>query len=211
MFDTIIAAQGVAAYLLVFSMLLAGALGLPMPEDLALISAGILVHSGKAHIIPMGLICYIGVLIGDLMIYRIGYVAGPTLFRKRWFRKYVTTSRLQWIRSNVERRNFLTILIARHLFYLRTATFLVCGAVRVQFTKFIVADLVAALVTVPLMGWIGYVFAEHSTTLFQWVGRAKVAILIGGLVLITLVVVWYQRQSRFPEEDDDVGEDEIVL
>ncbi len=204
MLDYILHSQGIGAYLVVFTLLLAGAFGLPMPEDIALIGAGILVHLQRADALYMALVCYTGIVLGDVVIYRIGYVAGPTLFRKRWFRKYVTSTRLDWIRSNLERRTFATIVVARHLFYLRTATFLVCGAVRIQFPRFLVADLVAALITAPLMLTIGYFSAEHSDQVWVWVKQVKTFLVIAGLLL--LVVVGYRFRWRKESGEQDVDE-----
>jgi membrane protein DedA with SNARE-associated domain len=204
MLDYILNSQGVGAYIIVFVLLLAGAFGLPMPEDIALIGAGFLVHFQRADALVMALVCYVGIVLGDVVIYRIGYIAGPTLFRKRWFRKYVTSTRLEWIRSNLERRTFVTIFVARHLFYLRTATFLVCGAVRIQFPRFLVSDLVAALITTPLMLFIGYLFAEHSDQLWVWVKQVKTFLLLFGLLL--LAAVGYRFRWRKESDEQDVDE-----
>jgi len=204
MLDFILNSQGVGAYLVVFVLLLAGAFGLPMPEDIALIGAGFLVHFQRADALVMALVCYVGIVLGDVVIYRIGYIAGPTLFRKRWFRKYVTSARLEWIRSDLERRTFVTIFAARHLFYLRTATFLVCGAVRIQFPRFLVSDLIAASITTPLMLFIGYLFAEHSDQLWVWVKQVKTFLLLFGLLL--LAAVGYRFRWRKESEEQDLDE-----
>jgi membrane protein DedA with SNARE-associated domain len=41
MVDLILAANGLFAYLLVFAALMAGSIGIPAPEDLTLIAAGV--------------------------------------------------------------------------------------------------------------------------------------------------------------------------
>lgn len=202
MLDFILSAQGVRAYLFVFILLVSGAVGVPMPEDLSLIAGGILVHAKGAHPLMMLLVCYLGILVGDLIIYRIGWSIGPSVFRRRWFKRCMTSRRLQWARENLEQRTFLTILIARHLFYLRTGTFLVCGALRISFSHFLLCDAVAALITAPLMVGLGYVCAEHYETLLFYVQQTKLALIIGGLVLATyLVFSWWRR-----ERVEDAGE-----
>lgn len=196
MLDFILTTNGWVAYITVFCLLLAGAFGLPMPEDLALIGAGVLIHFGRAHYLIMGIVCYVGIIVGDVIIYRVGYAAGPTLFRKRWFRRLVTASRIQSIRGGLERRTFSSIFIARHLFYLRTASFLICGAVRINFTKFLICDLIAALITAPLMLFVGYLFGEHVGLILSWLEQIKFVLLVGGVVVgAVLLYRWYRRRK----------------
>ncbi len=196
MLDTLINSQGMMAYLLVFALLLASAFGFPMPEDLSLITGGILIHLRHANLWIMGIVCYSGILIGDLVIYRIGWVTGPRLFRRKGFRRLVTSSRLKAIRRNIERRTFLTILIARHLFYLRTVTFLVCGAVRVSPPRFVVADAVAALITTPLMLGLGYLFAEHYEALLVYVKQVKISLVIAGVLGLLYLSFRYLKAKQ---------------
>jgi membrane protein DedA with SNARE-associated domain len=108
----------------------------------------------------------------------------------------VTSSRLRVVRANIERRTFLTILIARHLFYLRTVTFLVCGAVRVSPARFIGADAIAALITTPLMLSIGYLFAEHYEALFLYVKQVKTSLVIAGVISFLYLALRYVRAKR---------------
>lgn len=205
MLDFILTTNGWVAYVTVFCLLLAGAFGLPVPEDLALIGAGVLIHFGRAHYLMMGVICYVGIIVGDVIIYRVGYAAGPTLFRKRWFRRLVTASRIQSIRGGLEKRTFSSIFIARHLFYLRTASFLICGAVRINFTKFLICDLIAALITAPLMLFVGYLFGEHVGVILKWLEQLKVALLLGGIVVGGLLAHrWYTKRNMPDELEDEI-------
>lgn len=196
MLETIIHSKGLMAYLLVFGLLLASALGFPVPEDISLITGGILIHLHHANAWIMALVCYCGILVGDLLIYRIGWVTGPRLFRRKGFRRLVTSSRLKSIRRNIEERTFITILVARHLFYLRTVTFLVCGAVRVSPTKFIIADSIAALITTPVMLGLGFLFAEHYQLLLAYIEQVKLLLLLIGIAVLAFLGYRFIKQKR---------------
>jgi len=157
-------------------------------------------------------VCYLGIIAGDLIIYRVGWITGPRLFRKRWFKRFLTSTRLQTLRSNLEKRTFLTIVIARHLFYLRTATFLVCGAVRVSFSRFLIADAIAALITTPVMLGLGYLFGEHYDHLMAWMREIKIALVVLGLATALYLYWRFKRNAESEsdvenpdEEDDDEG------
>jgi membrane protein DedA with SNARE-associated domain len=200
MVDLILAANGLFAYLLVFAALMAGSIGIPAPEDLTLIAAGVLCSLDQVNTLIMGLTCYFGLILGDLVIYRIGWMTGPTLFRKKWFRRHISTKRLEVMRTNLHKRTMLTILVARHLFYIRTATFLMCGAVRISFVRFVVMDAIAALITAPLMMGIGFIFAHNYETIVRWVRDLKFVLV--GLGILTALFL-YRRYRRSKDEVDD--------
>ena len=208
MLDALLAAHGLAAYLLVVATLLGSAFGLPFPEDLSLIIAGVLVASENAELWIMALTCYLGILVGDLIIYRLGWMTGPRLFRKRWVKKYMTASKLQGLRANLERKTFVTIFIARHLFYLRTITFLVCGAVRVSFVRFLVADAIAALITTPLMLGIGYLFGQHFDHIVEIIKQVKLLLVLAG---VGVAIYLYFRFRKKVESTTEEAEEEDLL
>lgn len=212
MLEFILNSHGVVAYLLVFAVLLISSLGAPIPEDLTLIVAGIISHLDQVHTVLMALVCYAGILLGDLIIYRIGWLAGPALFRKKFFRRHLTTHRLQLLRENLERRTILTIFVARHLFYIRTATFLLCGAVRISFYRFVLIDACAALVTVPIMMGIGYLFAHNYQSIIAAIQQIKYLLVVVGIIVFALLIVRYRRAHRASSKDTEelLEEDEAV-
>jgi membrane protein DedA with SNARE-associated domain len=201
--------NGPVLYAVLFLMLLGGAVGLPIPEDLPLILGGVVVHTGQAQLELVLAISYLGVVLGDLIIFFVGRYFGPSLFQKSWFKRRFTPSKVRKVRFNLERRSLLMILIARHLFYLRTATFLTCGAVRMSPYRFIVADMFAALISIPLMVGLGYLAAQHIDTLLEGVTRTKNIVLILSILLL-LVYLWHsRRKKRQAEERVQEGENEL--
>jgi membrane protein DedA with SNARE-associated domain len=204
MLELILGTHGGFAYLIVFAALLAGSVGIPAPEDLTLIAAGVLCSLAQVNTLVMGLTCYLGLIIGDLIIYRIGWMAGPTLFRKKWFRRHISTKRLEAMRRNLHKRTMLTILVARHLFYIRTATFLMCGAVRISFARFVIMDAIAALITTPLMMGIGYAFANNYTVIVKYMRDLKFVLI--GLGLAVGFFLW--RRYKRSQAEEALSEDD---
>ena len=203
MVDAILAAHGFLAYLLVLAALLAGSVGIPAPEDLTLIAAGVLCSLDQVNTWIMAATCYFGLILGDLIIYRIGWMTGPTLFRKKWFRRHISTKRLNAMRTNLHKRTMLTILVARHLFYIRTATFLMCGAVRISFARFVIMDAIAALITTPLMMGIGYAFAHNYDVIVRYVRDLKYLLVAIGIVGAFFILRHYRRPKTEPDDGDD--------
>jgi len=204
MIENFLPYEGFVLYLLIFLALMGGAIGLPIPEDVPLIAAGILIQLEQAKpelIVP---ICYFGILLGDLMIFFIGRKLGPTLFSKKWFRKRLPPHRLRKFRIGLEKRSLATIFLARHLFYLRTVTFLTCGAVKMKLSRFLIADAIAALISVPIMVSIGYYAAGHYEQVKRNFHQATLFIL---LALVIFIVVYFYRKraakiAKPPTEND---------
>ena len=65
------------AYGGVFLVLLLCGLGLPVPEDIPIITSGYLVHLGTMSFWPALTANLLGIMLGDLMIYGFGYWMGP--------------------------------------------------------------------------------------------------------------------------------------
>lgn len=194
MYDWIIAQSGLHLYIGLFLMLMGGAIGLPIPEDLPLLVGGILIQLGKTSPEVVFIVCYTGIVLGDVLIYLIGRWLGPSVFRRKPFQTPRARYRLKRIRLSMERRSVPMIFIARHLFYLRTLTFLSCGALRMRFSTFIAADAVAALISAPLMLALGYFASEHFDTVRHWIHEAKIVSVAVGIVAAIVVYVVYRRR-----------------
>ncbi len=180
-----------------FALLLLGAIGFPMPEDLPLLAGGIYAASGKVDIWQTMIVCYTGVVLGDLIIFGVGRKLGPSLFEKEWFKKKVAGHKMKRLRLKLEKRSLWMIFMARHLFYLRTVTFLICGAVKMRWSRFILADCGAALISVPLMVFIGYKFAEQYDKLVVLMDEAKLwSILLAFPAAVVVYLLFFKKSKN---------------
>lgn len=196
-FDFFLSQTGLNIYLFLFISLLAGAFGLPIPEDIPLIAAGVLIHEKEAMLLPTFIICYVGIIIGDVIIYSVGRFFGPSLFRKKWFQRKISKRSLKKVRSKLEKRSLLTIFIARHLFWIRTATFLLCGIVRIRPLKFLIADAIAAIISVPIMISLGFFFFANLDNILTNVKHAENTIFVVILLLLIIFFAYkFFRKSR---------------
>jgi len=197
MYEWILAQDGIHIYIGLFLMLMGGAIGLPIPEDLPLIFGGILIQLGKTTPEVVFLVCYSGIVLGDVLIYSIGRWLGPSVFKRKPFQNPRARYRLKRIRLSMERSSVPMIFVARHLFYLRTVTFLSCGALRMRFSTFLAADAVAALISAPLMLALGYFASEHYDTVVRWMHQAKIySVGLGVVAAVVAIFVYRRRRQR---------------
>ena len=180
-----------------------GVIGLPIPEDAPLVLGGYLIQIGKCEAWIVFVVCYVSVVLGDLFIFSVGRYFGPKIFNLRWFNSRSSKTKLKRVRVGIERKSFIMIFLARHLFYLRTVTFLTCGALRMRYSRFFISDAIAALISVPLVLAVGYFFFDAYDQLIRDFKILSVA--LGAAAIV--VFIWYRR-TRQPETIELVeGED----
>jgi membrane protein DedA with SNARE-associated domain len=185
-----------------FLMLVLAGLGIPIPEDLILITGGVLAHEGVTHIGWMIPVLYVGVLTGDLILYSFGRRFGDTVLGHPHVLRLLSLARQQRIERYFARYGNRTVFLVRHLAILRAPTYLIAGAMKVPGWKFLLWDGLAALISVPLMVSLGYFFADHIQALQRdlrriehWVG-ALVIISIATYLLVRYREIWWTPRQE---------------
>lgn len=182
-------------YLVIALTLLGGAFGLPIPEDIPLITTGVLIGNSRLNPVTAWLICYGSIVVGDMIIFGIGYKFGFAIFKSPFFRSRVSSESVTRLCLKLERHSIGLIILARHLFYMRTITFLVCGALRLKPSRFLVIDALAALMSSTLMVGLGYFASERLTELFDFLTQAKMfSLALGGVVALALTIFLLRRR-----------------
>ncbi|HOW82600.1 MAG TPA: DedA family protein [Spirochaetota bacterium] len=174
-------------YLAVFSVLLACGFGVPIPEDISLVSGGIIAGLGYADPFMMVMISMAGVLIGDAVIFMIGRKFGERFFEKhRLAGKKFSHNRIIGIQEWFARYGKWVIFAARFMPGFRAPIFATAGITRfVSFWTFFAIDFLAALISVPAWVYLGYYGATQREWLLKWISRGQK----GALTLAAIVAV----------------------
>lgn len=182
-------------YLALFTVLVVCGLGVPVPEDISLVAGGIIAGLGHAELRLMVLTGLSGVLVGDSIMFLVGYRLGPHARRLRWVARVLTPRRYARVQAKFDRYGNRMLFFARFLPGLRAAIFLSAGmSHRVPFWRFVLLDGVAALISVPLWVWVGYFGAERRDWLLKAIREGQ-GIVIVVAVLIAAVVGWVLWRS----------------
>lgn len=184
---------GTLSYLVIFGVLLACGFGFPMPEDVILVTGGILSSRHIIHLEFTIALCMVGVLLGDGTIFFLGRFHGHRLRHMRFFRWILSPQRDELVRSIFNKNGDKMIFMARFMPGLRTPIFFAAGTYHVSYWKFLLLDGFAALISVPLWVYVGYLFGANLEELekvmrkFQYgiyfVLVAVIVLVLGGLVL----------------------------
>jgi membrane protein DedA with SNARE-associated domain len=196
MIDWLLGLNGVSIYVGLFAMLLGGAIGLPIPEDLPLLLAGVLLHQQKAELLPTFVTVYSGIMVGDIILYFIGRKLASSANKRGWFKDKLSPEKIEETRASIKKRGFLAILFARHLFYLRSVTFIACGAMKMDFKQFFLCDAFAALLSATLMLSLGFMFSENYQILFDYFKQFKIFLVVISIIAIGLFVLIKLRSNK---------------
>lgn len=183
-------------YLALFGLLLAGGVGIPVPEELIQLSAGYLARRGIFAFWPAAAVTWLGLVGGDLLLFRLGRAHGPRLLDAPRVARVLTQRRRAFVERHFARHAVLTIMAARHASGLRLPVFALAGASGVRTRTFLLADGLSALVSVPLVLGAGWYFAAHLEDVERELH--EVELVVGALVVVGVAawLAWTRRQAR---------------
>jgi membrane protein DedA with SNARE-associated domain len=185
----------IAEYSLILGILLLCGIGLPVPEDITLLLAGLLASTGNISL-PGALVAgFVGVLAGDTFLFFLGRHFGRHVFLLPVLRRIFTPERIAGAEARVKRNQHFICFIGRFLPGLRAPIFATAGTMGVKATVFFLQDGLAAMVSVPIWVYLGYWFgsnwdeALHHAKQAQW-------FLLGAVALIIIGYVIYRQRRR---------------
>ena len=151
-------------YLGIILFLVLTGCGLPIPEEVPIILAGVL-SSRQPPLLDPWLAyfsCLVGALIGDAVMYAIGYHWGNGLLSAHpRIGKFLHAEREARFEDSVQRHGLKVMLLARFMVGIRGPVYLAAGVVRIPFRRFVAMDLVAATLVVSLFFSLAYMFGER--------------------------------------------------
>lgn len=173
-------------YLGIVAVLVLGGLGLPVPEEAPIILAGVLSHRGQmVWSLALGA-SFLGVLVGDFLVYFLGYWHGERVLSWPLTRRFLTLQREAQIKGYFHRHGVKILILSRFAPGFRTAAYLTAGILRLPTLKLLAADSVAAALSTSLMFAAGYFFTkwiEQSLEEFKRYALVFVAVAVVGFLL----------------------------
>jgi membrane protein DedA with SNARE-associated domain len=157
-------------YLGLFVILLLCGMGLPMPEDIALLAGGFLVHRGVTRYTITLAVALLGVVAGDNSLFFLGRRFGTELVRYFGLNRPGSKAQIDRIRAFMHRHGHRAIFYARFLAGLRALIYLTAGSFGVTPLRFLAYDLLGAIISVPIVVSIGYLFGGQLEVVIHYLG-----------------------------------------
>lgn len=193
-------------YGLVTALLTASSFGLPIPEEVTLISCGLVgymalhpeqfpppsVNSTPVNPITLSIVCFLAVFLSDLIVFFIGRYGGMKLLKARRLQKYVTSEAFQKTIRWVESYGAIMAGAFRFTPGLRFPGHMACGMLGLKTWKFCAVDGLAALLTVPTQ--VLFV-AYYGDVILSYFKQFKIAVFIILILAVTLFLTrrfWIQ-------------------
>ncbi len=185
-------------YFFLITMMLLSSIGLPFPEEVTLVSVGIMAYIGAnpelypppfqnapfVHPTTAAIVAFLAVLGSDLLIYSIGRFFGPKVFEMRPVKKIISSDSRQRIESWTNKYGSLACGIFRFTPGIRFPGHLACGMVKFPLWKFILIDGIAALISVPTQILL---FAHYGEAIYGVFQKSKYVI----LALLVVFAIFY--------------------
>ena len=175
------------AYAGIFAALLLSSLGVPLPEEVTVVSAGLLAHAGAVRWWLALPVCVVGVLSGDIVLYWVGRHWGRRVLGWGLVRRVLSPEREAALETAYQSRGVIIVFTARHVMGLRAAAFLTAGVARVSFPRFLLADAAAVMLGVPVSFGLAYFFSDQVWRILEDVRRVERWAV---LAVIVAVAVW---------------------
>ncbi|HEX3600587.1 MAG TPA: DedA family protein [Lacipirellulaceae bacterium] len=174
-----------SSYLGFFIFIAATGCGLPIPEEAAIVVAGVLSAQGQLGNVWVAFTaCLAGAIVGDSFMYAIGYRWGHRLFTSHpRFAKLLATENEAQFHAELQRHALKIMLIARFLIGIRAPVYVMTGAVRMPYRRFIVYDVISASFVVGTVFWLAYMFGANVQ---EWIHHTE---FIATLIVLAVVAI----------------------
>lgn len=175
------------SYIVLFSIVFAESgllIGFFLPGDSLLFTSGFLASQGFMSIYILAPLCFIAAILGDSAGYGLGHKFGKRLFRREdsiFFHK----DHLVRAKNFYEKHGGKTIILARFMPVVRTFAPVVAGVGAMQYRKFVMFNLIGAVlwaIGVTLAGYyLGSLIPDVDKYLLPIIGLIIIASVLPGL------------------------------
>src|SRR5262249_10810621 len=177
-------------YIAIFVIVILGNVGLPLPEETVLAVAGYLVWRGDLNLAAVLVVGIVSAVVGDNLGYWLGRRYGRNALPRyaRWVLGH--PERLETMEAFVERRGPFAVFVARFIPGIRFMAGPLAGGLGLGFLPFVAANVLGALVYVPVAVAGGYLigyglgdYVEHVRRVAGQVGYFVLLVVLASAVL----------------------------
>ncbi|HEY4735744.1 MAG TPA: DedA family protein [Gemmatimonadaceae bacterium] len=182
-------------YPVLLALVLLESLGVPLPGEIALVTAAAYASLGHISIYVVIALAAIGAIVGGVLGYWIGIKGGLPLVAHYGGYIGVRKSHIDKAHAFFEKNGAKTILFGRFIALLRTWAALVAGAACMSFPTFVIFNTIGSIVWAVVFGWLGYYFGHDLPLLESYISRVSLFLLIALAIAIPAFIVWKRRRA----------------
>lgn len=169
-------------------------------EDITCILAGILAAAGTLSFPVATLACFLGIMVGDLLIYLAGRVFGAKAVRYPPFRWILTEAHLEMAQEWFRRRGGVVIFTTRFIPGSRLPAYFAAGMTRTHTAKILFYFFLAAIIWTPLVVGISMLVGNPLLNFFakfeRWALPALIGLIFFLLFLVKVIAPLFTARGR---------------
>lgn len=170
-------------------------IGLPVPEEVPIVAAGVASRAGALHWYYALPACLLGAVLGDSLMYAVGRFFGAKILRDHpWWSGVLTPEREKTIEDLIQRHGIKAFFVARFLVGLRSPFYLTAGMLKVKYRWFLIADLLCASVVIGGFFGLSYYFGESISGLIRSAERGLTLAAISLAFLAVVAFFWFRKR-----------------
>jgi membrane protein DedA with SNARE-associated domain len=183
------------SYLGIILVLVLTGSGLPLPEEVPIIAAGVASSVGTLDPWWAFLSCLVGALLGDAVLYTIGYHFGHSLVtRHPRFAHLLHAEYEAKIEDMIRRHGLKVFFLARFMVGIRAPVYFTAGVLRMSFRRFMLIDAFCATCVVGLFFGLSYAYGEQVT---GWIRDSEIGLtVLVAVVAVSVLCVFLWRRYR---------------
>lgn len=187
-------------YLLVVVIMVLASFGLPVPEEVVVITSSLLAFMALnptdfpppepgargVNVYVLMVVCFCAVFLSDLLVFQIGRHLGRGMSEKKWFQKIINPKAYKKVKFWTQKYGSAAAGLFRFLPGLRFPGHMACGALGIPAWKFIAIDGTVVLLTIPTQV---YLIAHYGEEILIFLNKSKY-VLVGVSISIILYILW---------------------
>jgi len=172
--------------------------GVPLPGESLLIAAGALAGEGRFNPWAVAGVAIVAAVLGDNLGYALGRWAGRPFILRHGRRLGITPERFARVEALLERYGWIIVAGARFVVLLRQLNGLVAGAAGMSWRRFLVANVVGAVLWVALWVTLAYELGAqlHVFTFLSEHLAWAICLALGGLLVSGLTLWLLGRKGK---------------
>lgn len=176
------------SYLVLFAALVVAGLGIPLPEDIVMISGAILAQRGVTDLGPTVAVLAFGVFVGDSLLYWVARRVGVAVYEWKLVKRVMPAPRRAWLEGKIDKHGGFVVFCARHVAGFRGPTFALAAIHGISYPRFIFWDMLGLFISLPLWMSLGWFFGDSIDQLMNHTATAERIATVTVLGLIVLVI-----------------------
>ena len=189
-------------YAVVFLFVAIESLGIPLPGETVLVTAGALAALGHLSIWWVIAIAAAGGIVGDAAGYWIGRLGGIALIKRYGRIVHFDEHKLERVRSFFNKHGSKAVFFGRFIALLRTWAALLAGTAEMPYRVFTLYNVLGGITWATLFGALGYLFGRSLPLLERYIGQASLAVvlLVALVVALSLASRWFNANRELLAE-----------